>query len=134
MPQDCINKYNLKYFVNDNGWVYFEILNGVYGLPQSGALAQTLLEKRLTVHNYYQCPLTLRIWRHTWRPIIFCLLVDEFGIEYVGKQHALQLKQALTEHYKITNNWKGYLYSGINLEWNYDPIHSKCTVRLTMDD
>ena len=26
------------------------------------------------------------------------------------------------------------MYSGINLEWNYDPIHSKRTVRLTMDD
>ena len=26
------------------------------------------------------------------------------------------------------------MYSGINIEWNYDPIHSKRTVRLTMDD
>ena len=77
---------------------------------------------------------------HTWdlaphlAPNYFCLLVDDFGVEYVGKQHALKLKQALAEHYKITKNWKGYLYSRINLEWNYDPIHSKCTVRLTMDD
>ena len=26
------------------------------------------------------------------------------------------------------------MYYGINLEWNYDPIHSKRTVRLTMND
>ena len=26
------------------------------------------------------------------------------------------------------------MYYGINLEWNYDPIHSKRTVCLAMDD
>ena len=23
-----------------------------------------------------------------WRPIQFCLVVDDFGVEYVGKKHA----------------------------------------------
>ena len=26
------------------------------------------------------------------------------------------------------------MYSGINIEWNYDPIHSKRTVQIAMDD
>ena len=56
LPQDCINKYNLKYFVNANGSVYLEILNGVYDLSQSGALEKTLLEKRLTVHGITSVP------------------------------------------------------------------------------
>ena len=103
-------------------------------MPQSVALAQALLEKRLKVHNYYQCPLTPGLWIYTWRPIIFCLLIYDFGVDYVGEQHALHHKQALAEHYELTENWKGDLYSGINLEWNYDPIHSKQTIRLTMDD
>ena len=51
IPQDFIGKYNLKDFVDTNGWVYFEIRNGIYGLPQSGALVQALLEERLMVHN-----------------------------------------------------------------------------------
>ena len=84
-------------------------------------------------HDYYQCPLTPGPWRHTWRLIIFCLIVNDFGVEYVRKQHALHLKQALAEHYEITENWKGDLYSGINIEWNYDPNHYKRTVRLAMD-
>ena len=63
---------------------------------------------------------------------MFCLLVDDFGVEYVGKRHAIHLKQALDEHYELTENWKGDLYSGINMEWNYDPIHAKRTVSLTM--
>ena len=57
-PQDFIKKYNLKDFVDSNSWVYFHIHNGVYGLPQSGALAQALLEKCFMFHDYYQCPLT----------------------------------------------------------------------------
>ena len=65
---------------------------------------------------------------------MFCLIVENFGVDYVGKQHAIHLNQALAEHYELTENWKGDLYSSINLEWNYDPIHSKHTVRLTMDD
>ena len=53
-----VDEYNLKDFVNANGWVYFEIKNGVYGLPQSGVLAQALLKKCLKLHDYYQCPIT----------------------------------------------------------------------------
>ena len=64
---------------------------------------------------------------------MFGLLVDEFGIEYVGERHDLHLKSVLEEHNDITVNWKSDLYSGINLEWNYNPVHTKCTVRLTMD-
>ena len=31
-------------------------------------------------------------------------------------------------------NWKGNLYSDINLEWNYNPVHANRTVCLTIDD
>ena len=65
---------------------------------------------------------------------MFCLIVDYFGVEYIGEQHTTKLKQALSEKYELTENWKGDHYSGINLEWNYDPIHAKQMVRLTMDD
>ena len=85
IPLDFVEKYKLKDFVDTNGWVYFEIKNGIYGLPQSGVLAQALLKKRLKLHDYYQCPITPGLWRHTWRPIMFCLLVDDFGVDYVGK-------------------------------------------------
>ena len=51
IPLDFVNEYNLRDFVDANGWVYFEIKNGVYGLPQSGVLAQALLEKRLKRHD-----------------------------------------------------------------------------------
>ena len=104
IPQDFIDKYNLQNFVNANSWVYFQISNGVYDLSQSGALAQALLEKRLNFHDYYQCPLIPGLWRHTWRPIMFFLIVHDFGVELVGKRHAIHLKQALSKHYELTEN------------------------------
>ena len=109
IPLDFVDEYNLKDFFDANGWVYFEIKNGVYGLPQSRVLAQALLEKRLKRHAYYQCPITPGIWLYTWRPIMFCLLVDDFGIDYIGERHALHLKSVLEKHYDITVNWKGNL-------------------------
>ena len=37
IPQELIDKYNLKNHAC-NGWVYFNIWKGVYGLSQSGKL------------------------------------------------------------------------------------------------
>eukprot|EP00804_Cyclotella_cryptica_P025804 CCRYP_002689-RA/>CCRYP_002689-RA protein AED:0.52 eAED:0.52 QI:0/0/0/1/1/1/2/0/298 len=43
VPQEFISEYNLTHHVRD-GWVYFQIIKGVYGLPQSDILANKLLE------------------------------------------------------------------------------------------
>jgi hypothetical protein len=61
---------------------------------------------------------------------MFTLIVDDFGVEYVGEEHAIHLRNTIKEHYDLTENWKGDLYSGINLDWNY----IKRTCRLSMED
>eukprot|EP00804_Cyclotella_cryptica_P025743 CCRYP_002937-RA/>CCRYP_002937-RA protein AED:0.42 eAED:0.42 QI:0/-1/0/1/-1/1/1/0/159 len=61
---------------------------------------------------------------------MFTLIVDDFVIEYVGKQHAFHLRDTIKVHYNVTENWQGSLYSGINLKWNY----TTRTCRLTMQD
>ena len=43
-------------------------------------------------------------------------MVDDFGIKYVGKQHAQHLSTSLRENYKITEDWTGELYLGIKLK------------------
>eukprot|EP00804_Cyclotella_cryptica_P030727 CCRYP_009139-RA/>CCRYP_009139-RA protein AED:0.22 eAED:0.22 QI:0/0/0/1/0/0/4/0/733 len=129
IPQEFIDEYNLTQHVRD-GWVYFKIVRGVYGLPQSGILANQLLEKRLNAAGYYQLDATPGLWRHKWRPVMFTLIVDDFGVEYVGDQHAIHLRDTIKQHYDLTENWKGDLYAGINLVWNYE----QRTCRLTMDE
>ena len=59
------------------------------------------------------------LWCHTNRPIQFTLVVDDFGIKYVGQEHADHLFLALKKHYKLAEDWDGGLYCGIKLEWNY---------------
>ena len=43
------------------------------------------------------------------------LLVNDFGLEYVGQRLAKHLRSALLKHYKITKNWRGNIYAVINL-------------------
>ena len=58
-----------------------EILRGMYGLPQSGILANKLLKKRLAKQGYYELPHTPGIFLHETRQIWFTLVVDNFGIK-----------------------------------------------------
>jgi hypothetical protein len=68
---------------------------GMYGLKQAGMLAKNLLLKHLFAHGYYQCAITPGLRRHKWRPITFLLTVDNFGVQYTGRQHAEHLHTAL---------------------------------------
>ena len=100
----------------------------MYGLPQSGLLANELLLKWLNTHGYHQSKLVPGLWKHKTRPIQFTLVVDYFGIKYEGEEHALHLKKTLEEHYKVTTDWTGARYIGITLNWDC----KKQQVHLTM--
>ena len=53
--------------------------------------------------------------------MLFTLVVDNFGVKYVGKEHADHLISCLKQSkYKLTEDWTGSLYCGISLDWNYD--------------
>ena len=92
----------------------------MYGLPQACLLAPKLLEKQLAKHGYKQSDVTPGLWTHEWRPICFSLVVDDFGVKYVGEEHAAHLVVALKETYDIEVNKKGEKYVGISLDWDYE--------------
>ena len=46
IPAEFTDEYDLQ-GRDRNGWIYFEIRRGCYGLPQSGILANDLLRERL---------------------------------------------------------------------------------------
>jgi hypothetical protein len=118
IPEEIVEKYNLRPLVED-GWVYVKIVLGMYGLPQSGILANKLLATRLAKAGYYQCQYTPGLWRHVWRPITFCLVVDDFGIKTVGLKHAKHLQHELEKYYECSMDWKGELFCGVHLDWDY---------------
>ena len=84
-PDKNIEEYNLKEKVNKKGMICIEVTKGMYGLPQVGLLAHELLEERLNKHGYFQSKLVPGLWTHKTRPITFTLVVDDFGVKYVGK-------------------------------------------------
>ncbi len=111
-------QYNLDMHARD-GFVFLEIRRMVWGLPQAGMLANKLLWKRLKPYWYYECVNTPGLWRHDTRPITSLLVVDDFGIKYVGKGHADHLINCLKEKYKFTKDWAGDLFCSISLKWDY---------------
>ena len=92
----------------------------MYGLPQAGLLANELLKQRLNKHRYFQSNLVPGLWKHITRPMSFTLVVDDFGVKCVGKEHFNHLMSALQEHYNIKANWTSNSYIGIHLAWDYE--------------
>jgi hypothetical protein len=66
------------------GYVYCKITQGMYTLPQTGIIAQELLEKCLDEQGYHQSKIINGFWKHKMRPISFCLTVDDFAVKYVN--------------------------------------------------
>jgi hypothetical protein len=121
IPEEIIIKYKLREIADSKGMVYIQANQGMYGLPQSGLLANELLEKQLNKRGYHQSKLVPGLWSHKWRPVQFTLVVDDFGVKYVDEEHTLHLKQTLEENYKVTMEWDGRRYIGITLtlDWDY---------------
>ena len=81
IPEEIIAEYNLRELVTKDILIYIQANKGMYGLPQSGLLANELLEKRLNMRGYRQSKLVPGLWKHDTRPIQFTLVVDNFGVK-----------------------------------------------------
>ena len=118
-PQHTIDQYKPQENAQ-NGQVYLEVWQAIYGLSQAGALANKQLEKFLAPGGYYEVAHTPGLWRHATRPIQFSLVVDNCGVKYVGKEHVEHLVHCLKKHYaKVSEDWEGKLCCRITVDWNY---------------
>jgi hypothetical protein len=91
----------------------------MYGLPQAGILANKLLQRNLAKDCYQLTQHTHGLWTHNTRPISLLLVVDDFGVKYVGREHADHLMTCIKKNYNISSNWKGSAYYGLTLDWDY---------------
>jgi hypothetical protein len=118
LPQEMIDKYDLIALAQD-GKVYIEIQKGMYGLPQAGILANELLQRNLAKDGYRPKQHTHGLWKHDTSPISFSLVVDDFGVKYVGREDAEHLMECIKKNYNISSDWNGSAYCGLTLEWDY---------------
>ena len=103
LPKHTIEQYNIKKHAK-NGFIYFKIQKVIYGLSQAGILANKQLRKFLEPAGYYKVAHTPRLWRHMLCPIHSSLVVDDFGVNYVGKEHPEHLIKTLKEHYEYSTD------------------------------
>ena len=89
-PQHVIDQYDLARHAK-NRKVYLEIRRSIYGLPQSGKLANDFLQKKFGPVGYHEVPHTPGLWKHISRPVSFTLVVDYFGVKYVGEDNIQHL-------------------------------------------
>lgn len=118
IPKEIIEAHNLEALAVD-GWIYCRIDGGMYGLPQAGKIAHDTRVERLRTAGYFPVQFTEGLWRHGWRPVTFSLVVDDFGIKFVGKEHTKRLLEVLRQWYKVTTDFEGTKYVGITLKWDY---------------
>ena len=126
-PSWMKEQYNLDKLAK-NGFVYLEMRCAVWGLPQAGILANKLLQKRLPPHGYYECKHTPGLWQHLTHPISFTLVVDDFEVKYVGREHIDHLIKCIKEKYELIKDWSGGLCCGIKLRWD----NNACTLDISM--
>jgi hypothetical protein len=102
----------------------------MYGLKQAGLLANQLLQTRRAPFGYYAARHTPGLWLTKTRPISFTLVVNDFAVKYVDKQHAEHLRNALLRTYEVTTDWTAMMFSGMTLKWDCD----KRTYDISMPD
>jgi hypothetical protein len=120
MPEDVITHYKLTDIATHDGYIFCEIQKGMYGLPQAGIIAQQLLKKCLKAHGYHQSTITPGLWKHDTQPISFFLIVDNFGVKYVGEENAQHLLDTVQKYNKCSCNWEGEQYYGLTIKWEYE--------------
>jgi hypothetical protein len=99
-PQDVINEYGLQNKIDTDSNIFCKVKRGMYFLPQARILTQELLTKRLLKAGYIQSAITPGFWQHEWQPIIFTLVVDDFGVKYINKTDAKHLREVLKQDYE----------------------------------
>jgi hypothetical protein len=115
MPEDIIEYFKLCKLATLDGSIYCEIRKETFSLPQAGISAQQLLEENLIKHGYCQSETTPGLWKHDTCLISFSLIVDDFGIKYLGKEHAQHMLDTVRQYYKCACEWEGERYCKLTL-------------------
>jgi hypothetical protein len=102
IPQEIIDEYNLQDIVDPDGWCYAEIRKkAMYGLKESGFIANQELKIVLAKAGYAPTKFTPGLYTHKTRPIAFSLVVDDFGVKYVNKEDMDHLISTIGNRYPI---------------------------------
>jgi hypothetical protein len=118
IPDEIVEQYNLLDIVHE-GYMYLEVRKGIPGLKQAGKIANDRLTRHLATFGYSPVARTPSLWKDATLPIMFSLVVHDFGVKYSGATATNHRIHALRQMYKITVDWEGTQYLGLTLRWDY---------------
>jgi hypothetical protein len=107
IPANVIEHYSLQEIVTPRGYVYCEIQKGMYEPPQTGIIAQELIVDQLKLHGHSQSETMPGLWKHKTCPIVLSLVINDFGVKYIGKENVQHLLDTIQKYYKCLCNWNG---------------------------
>ena len=84
IPDEIVKQYSLCALSSD-GWVCLKIRKGMPGLKQAGRIANGRIKFHLAHFLFAPVPRSPALWEHTTKPIIFFLVVNNFGVKYISK-------------------------------------------------
>ena len=96
-PQKILQQYNLLLLVHNEN-IYWKADNKMYRTPQAESLASKLLKKRLEMYWYKECTTTTKPFQHGNNPVIFLLVMNDFGLNALGEYHVQHLINTLKKH------------------------------------
>ena len=110
-----------------------EIQRGMYGMPQSGILANNQLQQHLSTFGYTQVKHKYGLSRHKTRNLSFTLVVDDFGVNYSTHTDMDHLNNDIQTKYTTTSDITGIIYCGLTLEWDYQLRYIDISIPVYVD-
>ena len=104
------------------------IEKGMYGLKNSGIIANQELVRHIAPFGYHPMKHTPGLWVHDSKKKLFSLVVGDFCVQCCSTKDADHFFNALRSKYLITVDMEATVYIGIKLMWYY--VHR--TVTLSM--
>jgi hypothetical protein len=96
--------------------MFLEISKGIYGLAQAGCLAQQRLCDHLAKHGYRPISkVNPCVFKPEKNDVVFCLVVDDFGVKYKDRKHSEHLMDTLKMMYTVKEDWRGRAYVGFDI-------------------
>ena len=89
------------------------------GLKQAGRIANDRLKAHPVHFGFAPVPRSPALWKHTTKPIVLSLVIDDIGVKYICKENADHLIQSLQKLCTISIDWTGPLFGGITIDWDY---------------
>ena len=131
IPEEIIQCYNLRTFIRPGTTkIYNEVIGALYGMKQSGYIANKELVTYLESNGYMQSKTTPCLFKHNVDDIDFTLITDDFLIRYSDQKEADKLYEIMCKKYPMTVDWTCRKYAGLDILFDYSTTSRKVSISM----